>query len=177
MTGERKEDLILGDIAVKMNLVNETQVQECLKVQKTLREWKPLGVLLMEKGYLSEDQLQSLVDVQSRNIEAKAVQTRRIKEDNIFGRIAIKLGFATEAQVDECLGVQLTMQDDYFLRLGEILLKRKYLTEEQVQKILDYQTGRLITCSKCGHKYNTILFNSGAKFVCYKCDNELTVLA
>lgn len=169
-----KEDLIFGDIAIRSRLVTEERVAECIKIQQSLKEWKPLGVVLMEKGYITLVQLQTLVDIQKRNIEAKAIRARRLKEDNIFGKIALRLGFTSEKQVDECLGVQLEMADDYPLRLGEIMVKKGFLTEEQVKKISEFQGKRLITCPKCGQNYNVILFNPGAKFICYACDKELT---
>lgn len=169
-----KEDLIFGDIAIRSRLVTEERVAECIRFQQTLKEWKPLGLILVEKGYLTAGQLQTLVDVQKRNIEAKAIRARRLKEDNIFGKIAIRLGFISEKQVDECLGVQLEMADDYPLRLGEIMVKKGFLTEQQAKKISEFQGKRLIVCPKCGQNYNVILFNPDVKFTCYSCDKELT---
>ncbi|MFA5793508.1 MAG: hypothetical protein WC980_00350 [Candidatus Brocadiia bacterium] len=170
----QKDDLIFGDIAIRSKMVSQEQIAECVKFQRNLKEWRALGQILLEKNYITPAQHQTLVDLQKRSIETKAIKARRLKEDNIFGKIAMRLGFASEKHVDECLGVQLEMADDYPLRLGEIMVKKGFLTEENVQKISEFQGHHLITCPKCGHSYNVILFNPGVKFICYSCDKELT---
>ena len=115
-----KIDLSFGDIAVKMGLITPSQMEKCLTIQSALDKpkWKPLGLIMAEQGYLTSEQVAMIVNIQKRNIEIQAIQKRRMVEDNIFGRIAIKFGYATESQVEECLGVQLLLGNDYFLRLG-----------------------------------------------------------
>lgn len=170
-----KVDLSFGDIAVKMGLITRPQMEKCLKVQSESEQlkWKPLGLIMADEGYLTKEQVTMIVNIQKRNIEIQAVHRRRMTEDNIFGRIVIKLGYATESQVEECLGVQLVLGNDYFLRLGEIMVKKGFLTESQVTEVMAYQESRIVTCPKCNSKYNAILFNPGKKFICYKCNNEL----
>ncbi|MCK4909397.1 MAG: hypothetical protein KAS70_05820 [Planctomycetes bacterium] len=170
-----ESDLIFGEIAIKTGLVTAEQIDECIKIQQSLTAWKPIGLVLLEKKYLSEEQLQTIIDIQRRNLEARAIQVRHIKEDNIFGRLAVKLGLLTEQEVEECLGVQLMMQDDYFLRLGEIMVNKGYLSQDDVDTVLDYQSAQIIHCPKCQTKYNVILFNPGSSFICYECDKELIV--
>ncbi|MEK7449716.1 MAG: hypothetical protein AAB019_09580 [Planctomycetota bacterium] len=170
-----ESDLVFGEIAIKTRLVTARQIDEAITIQHGLPEWKPLGLILLEKQYLTKEQLENIIDIQKRNLETRAIQLRYIKEDNIFGRLAIKLNLATEQQVEECLGVQLMMQDDYLLRLGELMVKKKYLSGTDVKKILEYQSAQVIHCPKCDTKYNVVLFNPGAKFICYECETELTV--
>ncbi|MFH1227183.1 MAG: hypothetical protein V1701_04670 [Planctomycetota bacterium] len=173
----QKDDLIFGDIAIRSKMVSHEHIAECVNLQRTQVEWQPLGQILLEKKYITPAQYQALIDVQKRNIEVKAIKARRLKEDHVFGKIAIRLGLATEKQIDECLGVQVEMADDYPLKLGEILIKKGYLTEEKLKKITDFQNKHLITCPKCGQNYNVILFTPGAKFICYSCNKELTTNA
>ncbi|MBI4577317.1 MAG: hypothetical protein HY722_13745 [Planctomycetes bacterium] len=54
-----------------------------------------------------------------------------------FGRIAVKNGLCTEAQVEECLGIQRGAAEHR--RIGEIFVERGYLSAEQVEKVLRAQ--------------------------------------
>lgn len=168
-----KEDLTLGEIAVKTRLLTQEQLTKCLEEQKNRTNWKSLGEILVEKQYITDSQLQALVNLQKRNLQVKTHQSRRVKQDNLFGRLAIRLGFATEKQVEESLGTQLMINESHFLRLGEIMVKKEYISEEQLNKIVDFQNQRQVTCSGCGQKYNLVLFNEGAKILCYNCENEV----
>ncbi|MFH1232010.1 MAG: hypothetical protein V1709_11000 [Planctomycetota bacterium] len=168
-----KEDLVLGEIAVKTRLITQEQLTECLRDQKKRIHWKSVGEILVEKQYITNSQLQFLINIQKRNLEVKTHQSRRIKQDNLFGRLAIRLGFATEKQVEESLGMQLMIEESHFLRLGEIMVKKGYITDEKLKKVIGFQAQRQVTCSRCGQKYNLVLFNEGAKILCYDCDNEI----
>jgi len=168
-----KEDLTLGEIAVKTRLLTQEQLTVCLEDQKKQPHWKSLGEIFVEKQYITDSQLQALINLQKRNLQVKTHQSRRVKQDNLFGRLAIRLGFATEKQVEESLGTQLMINESHFLRLGEIMVKKEYISEEQLNKIIDFQSQRQVTCSGCGQKYNLVLFNEGAKILCYNCDNEI----
>lgn len=60
---------------------------------------------------------------------------------NSFGRVAIRLGFITQTQLDEAMKVQAaSAKAGLRKRLGEILIKKGYLTTEQFQKVLKGQT-------------------------------------
>ncbi|MFH0888057.1 MAG: hypothetical protein V1871_02465 [Planctomycetota bacterium] len=168
-----KEDLSLGEIAVKTRLLTQEQLTKCLEDQKNRVKWKSLGEIFVEKQYITDSQLQALVSLQKRNLQAKTNQSRRVKQENLFGRLAIRLGFASEKQVEESLGTQLMINEAHFLRLGEIMVKKEYITDDQLKKIIDFQNQRQVTCLGCGQKYNLILFNEGAKILCYNCDNEV----
>lgn len=172
-----KEDLVFGEIAVKSRLITQEQLEECLNEQKNNPTWKSLGELLIAKQYLAPHQLQFLIDVQKRNLELKANQSRRIKQDNLFGRLLMRLGFATDKQVEESLGMQLMINDTHFLRLGEIMVKKGFINDGQLKQVVDFQAQRQIICAGCGQKYNMILFNEGSRIPCYNCTNEIAVTA
>ncbi|HYF50846.1 MAG TPA: serine/threonine-protein kinase [Planctomycetota bacterium] len=62
-------------------------------------------------------------------------------EHNSFGKVAIKLGYITEGQLEEAMKVQATAaKAGLRKRLGEILIKKGYLTPEQFQEVLKSQT-------------------------------------
>ncbi|MDI6732836.1 MAG: hypothetical protein QME51_01035 [Planctomycetota bacterium] len=169
-----KEDLVFGEIAVKSHFVTQEQLNECLEKQRNNTKWNSLGAILVEKNYLTPHQLQFILNIQKRNWELKAHQSRKVKQDNLFGRLVIRLGFATDRQVEESLGMQLIVNDGQPLRLGEIMVKKGFITEEQLNKVLKFQSLRQAICPGCGRKYNLVLFNDGATIPCYICDNKIT---
>lgn len=58
-------------------------------------------------------------------------------EDLLFGKIAASSGFCTQAQVDQCLRDQDATSPT--VPLGEILLKRQFISPEQVSEVLRIQ--------------------------------------
>lgn len=99
---------------------------------------------------------------------------KRIKDDNLLGRLVINLGFADETKVDECMMAMFSNRDNPS-SLTKLLLEKEYLTQEDIDKVKTYKSARLLTCPKCKIQYNTILFKPDAKFFCHGCNTELEV--
>ena len=57
-------------------------------------------------------------------------------DDILFGQIAIKLNFVTQAQISECLALQQGAQGK---RLGHLCFERGYLTREQIELVVRHQ--------------------------------------
>lgn len=171
----KKIDLAFGEIAVKMGLINQDQIKKCLDIQENSSKWIPIGSVILEQGYMSQEQITMVTNIQKRNLEAMAIQKRQISEDNIFGRIALKLGHSTEKQIEECLSEQLSLTKNCQLKLGEIMLKKGYLTKKQLDNIVSYQQKKVIACASCKTKYNVVFYNPGIEFVCWKCENKISV--
>jgi hypothetical protein len=103
------------------------------------------------------------------------------KADSLLGELVVKLGFVNQDEVEKCLSLQQKMPQEK--PLGVILIEQGYLSAEQAKFLanlkigqsLKYEPNQMITCPKCRTNYNVILFNPGAKFICWKCDNELTI--
>lgn len=63
-----------------------------------------------------------------------------VDPDLLFGKIAVKNNLLTELLVDECLGLQKSLEAGGTTRsLGEIMLEKKYLTREEIRAILELQ--------------------------------------
>lgn len=59
-----------------------------------------------------------------------------------FGSLAIKKGFISREQIQECLGIQQELKETGVNeKLGKILIKRGYMTKEQILEILQEQRG------------------------------------
>ncbi|MBI3267795.1 MAG: hypothetical protein HYZ53_02140 [Planctomycetes bacterium] len=170
-----KADILFGKIAVNAGFVTEDQIDECIRIQEGLPDKKPLGIILLEKGYLTEETLQEIVEAQRQNLQERAIHTREKREDSLFGRLVVRFGFASEESVHECVRIQAKIEEDIFLRLGEIMVKKNYLTLSQVKEVLDYQKTKILFCAGCNTQFNAIMFTPGARIPCYKCGRELVV--
>jgi len=172
-----REDLILGEIAIKAKVLTRAQLDKCLEEQKKLSRWKSLGEFLLENKYVTPSQLQLLVDVQRRNLEMKTYNRRQLRQENLFGRLVVRMGFAKESQVEQALNEQCSNDDAPFDKLGEVMLKMKMISREQLSRVIQFQSKRQIICPRCSQKYNLILYNAGVKIKCYICNTEMRIVS
>lgn len=170
-----KTDHLFGRIAINAGLVTEAQVDECIRLQETLREWKPLGQILIERGYTTESEVRKLLDLQRQKLNAEAVRSRERRADSLFGKLVVRFGYATEEQVNEALTIQATDEKCRNLRLGELLVARGYISADHIQRILAYQKGKLVNCPQCSLQHNVILFQSGEEILCHRCSAKIVV--
>jgi uncharacterized protein (DUF342 family) len=128
--------LVMGRLAVKYCYADEAQVREALAFQARERQQgreRPLGEILVEKGMISQDQLECIVSVQ------RLVETRQL--DSRFGTLAVQNGFAREADIEKAL----EEQKRYFKekrtvkRIGDILVEAGIMSPEQKEGILERQ--------------------------------------
>ena len=52
---------------------------------------------------------------------------KAVREDNLFGKVAIRLGCCVEEQLQECLALQEQLPKERFMRLGDIMVIKGYL--------------------------------------------------
>jgi Zn ribbon nucleic-acid-binding protein len=170
-----KADILFGKIAIKAGMCSEEQIDECVRLQEEMEQRKPLGMIMLEKSYITEEQLQRIIEIQKQNLQEKAINSRTKRDDGMFGRIVLKLGFASEEQVHDAVRIQAKIEEDIFLRLGEIMVKKGYLTNEQVSAVLEYQRTKIVVCPDCQTQFNVIMFTEGTELRCYKCGAHLKV--
>ena len=170
-----KADILFGKIAINAGMVTSDQVEDCVRQQQEMTEKKPLGMILIDKGFITEEQLTKIIEIQRKNLQERAIHSREKRDDGLFGKLVMRFSFATEEQINECIRIQAKLETDLFLRLGEIMVKKGYLTNDQVRQILDFQRTKILTCPSCNTQYNVIMFTPGTKIRCYKCDSELAV--
>ncbi len=96
------KNVLFGKLAVSTRFITEEQLQECLDFQKEIEERgeKPprLGEILEQKGYLTKQQIQSILETMS------SMQRRR------FGEIGVAFHFITLEQLETCLDIQKLLQ-------------------------------------------------------------------
>ncbi|RME73868.1 MAG: hypothetical protein D6785_16550, partial [Planctomycetota bacterium] len=166
-----EDPILIGELALKKGLINEEQLEEALKYQE--KEGGKIGEILIQLGYIQPHDLPFLVSLQGEKFELES-WTGRKRRDSMFGQIALKKGFCTEEQVNECLKYQAYNRNNgIYFSLGEYMYRKGYLTEEQVQKILDEQGVKILICSECQSQYNIVQLDPDEVFICKNCHQIL----
>ncbi len=171
----QKADSLFGQIALKLGLVTRKQLDEALELQQYAKERKPLGVILIELKIIGQRELEMVIEAQKELVVQSHTRAKAVKEDNLFGKVAIRLSFCTEQHLHECLGVQEQLPKERFMRLGDILVLKGYLTVDQVRRILDAQKGLILYCPACQTQFNVVMLQPGTTLQCYNCGSALRI--
>ena len=172
---QKRADSLFGQIALRLGIVTKKQLLDALELQRFAKTHKPLGMILMELKLVSDADLQKIVEAQKALLSQANTRQKAVREDNLFGKVAIRMGYCMEEQLVECLGLQEQLPMDRFMRLGDIMVIKGYLSVEQVKKIVDTQKGLVVYCPQCDTQYNVVMFRPGASIQCYRCGSPLRV--
>ncbi|MBI2898932.1 MAG: hypothetical protein HYY17_01995 [Planctomycetes bacterium] len=162
-------DLLLGRIAVELGYALPAQVEECIRTQEATRV--PLGQILVDRGFVTKEQLGRIVAEQERRLNALDPATQRRKEAVLFGKLASREGYVTVEAVNECLALQARPGEQR--TLGEILVGRGYLTTRQVQDLLKKQLKKIMQCERCRLRFTVLTLTEGKNARCPKCKGPL----
>jgi serine/threonine-protein kinase len=145
------EELLFGKLSSEHGHVSFARVKKALLIQSRRSFMHSLGHLLLRAGQLSREDyvnvLKHLMQVHQGELlrekgqlkaAAKPRDTvRRVRESikmrPLFGTIALRHGFLTDEQLDECLNEQRTLEKEgqrWFL--GALLQRKGYLGSEEV---------------------------------------------
>lgn len=139
-----RTDLLLGQIALEKGFITQDHLDECLKVQEREPTWRQLGMILLDRQYITEEDLEIVLEIQRRSLDANVDNTELKLKDMLFGRIVLTRRLVTQSQVNECLREQERIERmGIFLRLGEIMVRKGYVSDQQMQDALGYQNQKL----------------------------------
>lgn len=171
MSDER--DLLFGRLAVQNRMVTQEHIQKCLRLQET-SPGKPLGQILVEQDFLTIGQLDWLIKTQSGTLRLEEQKAERSPEEALFGKLAVSQNFITGEQLNECVREKENLgRLRIHFRLGEILIKKGYLTAAQVQQLLEVQKKRILVCEDCHCRFNIASFDAEQTFTCKFCGRPL----
>lgn len=85
--------------------------------------------------------------------------------DALFGAIALARGYVTAEQLEECVRAQASEGG----KLGELLLKRGFLTGAQFLEIREAEKRGARVCRKCGHLFDAVGHGPGGRSRCPGC--------
>jgi predicted RNA-binding Zn-ribbon protein involved in translation (DUF1610 family) len=178
------KDLLLGQLAVEKGFVTKAQLAEIMKDQhgggtvdpnatvNPSKSVRPLGTLLMSKGYLKEKDLVGLLEEQGRRLEAVKNVQKLQKVDYLFGQLLVKHNLATMLQINKCLEIQLKMAEKGVTpipRLGELLVEHGFVDKKTVADVLKMQDKDILFCTGCGRQYNVVGLEEGKAYKCKEC--------
>ncbi len=149
-----RNELLFGTIAVQLGCVNSAQVTECVRTQvapETIVP-RPLGLLLVGKKYLQTDDVSRVLREQANRLKTYPIPAPHTARGEPLGQILTREGFINRYQLNECLRLQATYQEDYGLpmRLGELMVRKGYMTREQVRLAVRKQVSEVLACPRCG---------------------------
>jgi hypothetical protein len=152
-----RNSLLFGQIALDLNLITRERLQQCLDQQAGQAKPRPIGALLLEEGFLTQEQLARAIEEQRRRLEDSVPFAPAKKADACFGRLLVLGGHATPEHVNEALRAQQDLADrGVRKRLGELLVESGRLPFEKVFIILKQQGKVLMSCTFCGTHLNVI---------------------
>jgi len=134
-------DRLFGEIAVRLFMLTRRDLDRGLRAQDQAREQggtAALGEVLVGLGLMTEAQVAAVLRAQEIYDE-KSVET-------LYGRLAVKNKFLTQAELDKALDVH--ERTGRRLRIGEVLVKKGYLTWEQHESLLRAQERLLAGIAK-----------------------------
>ena len=95
---------------------------------------------------------------------------------DVFGQIAVRMGYVTTSQLSECLREQARQHGDgTSLRLGQLLLKKKFLSNEQFLAVMRAQKKQVVKCPACDTFYDVQDRPGEVKFACTNCNAVVEV--
>ena len=163
-------DLLFGKIAIGQGFCTKEHVERCVAIQSRSPDRLPLGRILVDEGYLNEEQHSKVLTIQRKNMRARDSITQREKEAILFGKLAVREGLLTEEKVNECLSEQA--REGEKRTLGEIMVSKGCLTAAQVKTLLARQEKRIMNCPACKLTF-TVLTISKKKIGCPRCNQPL----
>jgi hypothetical protein len=170
---QARNSLLIGQIALELNLITRDKLQQCLDQQAGQAKPRPIGALLVQEGFLTEEQLARAIEEQRRRFQDTVPFAPTKKADVSFGRLLVQGGHVTQERVNEALRAQQDLADrGTRKRLGELLVESGHLPFEKVAMILKMQGKVLMSCTFCGTHINVIQAISEG-YPCRRCGMPL----
>ncbi len=152
--GKSGLQFLLGRLAIRRGWVTARQIDECVRVQETMDVPVQLGMLMVERGLLELEQLQTLLLEQDRRLRRRSRRERSPLRDVLLGNAVVQQGLAQERQVHACLREQAMLEEKGVrLRLGEIMVRKGILTAQQLASVLARRQATIMWCSRCSGHY------------------------
>ncbi|MEZ6185011.1 MAG: serine/threonine-protein kinase [Planctomycetota bacterium] len=184
-TSPNPADQLLVDLAVKNHLISVQEGEASLRAARAAGQG--VGVYLVTSGLLEPRHVESLQKKVQRIFadrpqEDTAVQSTRVTPQDahstgtglvLFGRLAVRRGWLTPLELERSLEEQKQLkQRGQPARIGEVLVRRGHLHEDQVRAILEEQDLTILVCNDCEQRYNAS--RAGCPSVCPTCGGQLT---
>ncbi len=166
----RRDEALLGKIALRDGFLTAAQIEECVRIQEEESVYRPLGALLIEKGYLEPRTLHAILQKQQQDAPPVERLERKRENDRIFSKICLTRNLLTFDQVNECLKLQTRKQKKgVFIPLSRLLIQKGYLTVDHVREVYKIQYGVVFFCPSCAVSYQIPDYSEEKAYPCPKC--------
>ena len=140
-----EEEIFFRKIANESDLVTLEQIEECLEVQRQSPKAISLFVIMIEKGYISRKNMAEIL----KKAPPQLQQQREGDDKKItkkFGELCVEKGFATTAQIAECLAIQERLKKEgKVLRIEQILTEKKYVAMREAKLVLEMKGQKILS--------------------------------
>ena len=165
--------VLFGEIAVQEKYITPSQLEECLEVLRTTTPPPRLGRVMQDKGYLTQLQIEVILDIQRVNL---ADRRQKRETGRLFGQLASTAGFCSPEHVREALLQQLEGARKGTRRpLGQILLSAGRINHFQFFEILRRQDKYFVHCDGCGANYLVEGKSDSGRVLCRGCFKVLSL--
>ncbi len=128
-------------IAIQCGLCTPEQVASALEVQRNLAKPQRIGKIMIAQGFLTPIQVDQVL--RRQGVERGRPPAPEPKLGGLFGQIVVQQKLATEDEVEECVVLQRELAAaGQYVRLGELLVRKSYLSGRDVAQVLELQTRR-----------------------------------
>ena len=171
----RFDENLFSRITLINGYVTREQLDECMREQHDGGGRTPLGSILRDRGYLSDEQLEDILAIRRKKIRKYLRNPKETREcDKSFGQLAISIGNVSYDDLEDALLEQERLARlNLSFRLGEILVARGVMTVDTVLEILAKQGKRILVCPRCDCHFNAVDYDPTATYRCLKCQGEL----
>lgn len=174
---ETSNQILLGRILVSEGYATREQVMEAVHLQERYQINEPVGEIMVKEGFITEKQLAKALDLQARRMGVGEPRSREMKEDAVFGRIAVAKKAVTKSQLHAALREQdKRAYLGHFQQLGEVMVEMGFLTDRMIARLIEYQKKKILMCPGCYLQFNVSKYGGGHRFKCTRCGQVLTVV-
>lgn len=150
------QDTLLGRIALNLKMITEEALFEAVLAQEYTH--KPLGEILVDRRYITREQLHDLLRFQQEERQKMSTERKHVPGSIPLGQLLVDLNLITEYQLNECLRTQAKFSElgiNPVPHLGEILLRKGYISEEVLTAALQKQSHDIYFCPDCNEELAT----------------------
>lgn len=169
------DETLFGRIAVLNNYLRQDQLEECLAIQRTDASRRYIGDILLEKGYITPDQLSTILEVRKKKIRKVPRKAEEARESNrSFGDLAVSVGMISLDDLEAAVLEQERLgQMNLNFCLGEVLVAQGRLRPTQVVDVLSRQGKCILFCPVCEAHYNVLKYQAWKPYPCPQCEGTL----
>lgn len=161
---------VFGQIAVHLGFATQAQVDGAVREQEGMAEPPPLGMILVQHGFMTAIQATTVLRRQQELLAQLPPNCAIATPGQLFGQIAVALGMVRAEQVTNALQVQARGAAAGLTQpLGEVLVDFGLLTMAQVVTVLEAQAHAVRFCDQCGKPVIALAVASGAAVRCVRC--------